>query len=195
MSHAAALDELLKVPGDELRAIVRDNARPLAGELFATMLDDRLHLGFLHVRADLPVNDELAVPVEDAVKEEESPTDIDVGNIDVPVLISWRWLLEATPLLGRLSPAGTESAGHLEDAIGTGRTDGHDVRVDHHGRKPSMTFQGVAVTERQDRDLLPLFQPEVAWDGHIVLVGYPGSLALAVKLAQGDSQPPNQQDN
>ena len=88
MSHAADLDELLEVPGDELRAIVRDNARPLAGELLATVLDDRLHLGFLHVRADLPVNNGLAVPVEDVAKEEESPTDIDVGNIDVPVLIS-----------------------------------------------------------------------------------------------------------
>ena len=88
MSHAADLDELLEVPGDELRAIVRDDAWPLTGELLATVLDDCLHLGFLHVRADLPVNNGPAVPVEDAAKEEESPTDIDVGNIDVPVLIS-----------------------------------------------------------------------------------------------------------
>jgi hypothetical protein len=64
------------------------DAEPLAGEPFVTALDDHLHLGFLYVPADLAVNNEPTVPVEDAAKEEESPTDIHGGNIDVPVLMS-----------------------------------------------------------------------------------------------------------
>src|ERR1700731_1750298 len=49
--HSTDPDEFLEVPGDELRAVIRDDARPLAWKLFASALDDRLHLGFLHVRA------------------------------------------------------------------------------------------------------------------------------------------------
>jgi hypothetical protein len=195
MSHAPDPEELLEVPGDKLGAIVRDDARLLARGLFAIALDDCFHVRFLHVRADLPVNDKPAVLVEDAAKEEESPIDIDVGNIDVPGLISLQWLLEATPLFGRLSPAGTKSAGHLEDAIDAGRTNGYNVRVDHHEREPLITPRGVTVTKRQDGDLLPLFPLEVVWDGRIVPVGCPQSVAPMVELAQGDSQPPDQQNN
>ena len=88
MSHAVDPAELREVPGDKRRAIVQDDVGLLAGEPFATALDNHLHLGFLHVRADLAVNDGPTVPVEDAAKEEESPIDMYGGNINVPVLMS-----------------------------------------------------------------------------------------------------------
>jgi hypothetical protein len=52
------------------------------------------------------VHDETAVAVEDAAQEEEGPADVEVGDIDVPVLVRPQGLLEAGPLLGRLSPRG-----------------------------------------------------------------------------------------
>ena len=36
MGHSANPDELLEVSGDELRAVIRDDTRPLAEKLFAT---------------------------------------------------------------------------------------------------------------------------------------------------------------
>ena len=102
--HPAYSDEILEVPGHELRSVVGDDPGMLAGILLASPLDDRLHLGFLHRLADLPVNDESAVAVEDAAQEEESPADVKVGDIDVPVLMRPQGLLEALPLAGWSPP-------------------------------------------------------------------------------------------
>ena len=56
--------------------------------------------------ADLPVDDEPAVAVEHAAEEEEGPADVEVGDIDVPVLMGPQGLLEALSLLGGLPPLG-----------------------------------------------------------------------------------------
>jgi hypothetical protein len=45
MSHPADADELLEVPGDELRAVVCDDPGAFSGILLARPLDDRLDLG------------------------------------------------------------------------------------------------------------------------------------------------------
>jgi hypothetical protein len=45
------------------------------------------------------VDDEPAVAVEDGAEEEEGPADVDVGDVDVPVLMRPRWLLETLALL------------------------------------------------------------------------------------------------
>src|SRR5271167_3706660 len=110
MSHTADADELLEILGDELRAIVGDDPRPLAGIQLASPLDDDLHLGLGHGLADLPVDDQPAVAVEDTAQEEECPTDVDVGNVDVPVLVRPQRLLEALPLPGWLSRSGRQLA-------------------------------------------------------------------------------------
>lgn len=95
MSHAADPDELLEVPGDELRPVVRDDPGPLAGEAFAGPLEDRLDLGFGHALAELPVDDEPAAAVEQAAEVEEGAGDVDVGDVDVPVLVRLQRLHEA----------------------------------------------------------------------------------------------------
>jgi hypothetical protein len=43
--------------------------------------------------------------------------------------------------------------------------------------------------EGQDRPLLPVFEPPVAWDECIVLVGQAIAFPPVVKLALGDSEP------
>jgi hypothetical protein len=101
---------------------------------------------------DLQVHDEPAVAIEDAAKKEESHSDVNICDIDVPVLMRPQWLLEATPLLGRCSQTGSEFAGRLEDTVDAGGTDGHHVGVEHHVRQSSISFQGVEVTERHDWD-------------------------------------------
>ena len=101
MSHSADPDELLEILGDELRPVVRDDPGPLVGEALAGPLDDRLDLGLGHALADLPVDDEPAVAVEEAAEVEERAGDVDVGDVDVPVLVGRERLLEARALVSR----------------------------------------------------------------------------------------------
>ena len=66
MRHAADADELLEILGDELRAVVGDDPRVLARELFPRPLHDRFHVDLLHLLADFPMHDVAAVAVENA---------------------------------------------------------------------------------------------------------------------------------
>jgi hypothetical protein len=136
-----------------------------------------------------PVNDESAVAVEDAAQEEESPADVEVGDIDVPVLMWPQGLLEALSLAGGNPPSRSQFVGRLEHAVDTGGADGHDIGVEHHVRQPAIALQGIEVVEGDDGRLLPILQPEVAGDATVVLVRCPQPPAPAVELTAGQSQP------
>ena len=87
MRHAADPDELLEVLGDELRPVVRNDPGVHVGKPLACSLNDRLDVDLGHGLADLSVDDEAAAAVEEAAKIEERPGNVDVGDIDVPVLV------------------------------------------------------------------------------------------------------------
>src|SRR5512135_513313 len=59
--------------------------------------------------------------------------------------------------------------------------------------QPPISFQGVAVLERDDGGLLPVLQPEATRDGSVVPVGGALPSAPATELAQGDPQPSDQE--
>ena len=65
-------------------------------------LDDRLDLGFGHALAELPVNNEPAVAIEEAAEVVERAGDVDVGDIDVPVFVGTQGLLKALALFSRV---------------------------------------------------------------------------------------------
>src|SRR6266404_1311818 len=98
MSHSADPDELLEILGDELWPVVRDDPRPRVGMPLARPLDDRLDLGLGHALADLPVDDVPAAAVEQATEVEERAGDVDVRDVDVPMLVHPERLLEAFAL-------------------------------------------------------------------------------------------------
>ena len=56
-------------------------------KLLVRSLNDRLDVNLGHGLANLPVDDEAAAAVEEAAKIEERPGNVDVGDIDVPVLV------------------------------------------------------------------------------------------------------------
>ena len=88
-----------------------------SGEALAGPLDDRLDVGLGHALADLPVDDEPAVAVEEAAEVEERAGDVDVGDVDVPVLVSAQGLLEALPLERGLVVARLDRPGLAQDAV------------------------------------------------------------------------------
>src|SRR5215813_12235336 len=92
-------NELLEVLGDELRTVVRDDARPRFRVLLLRPLQDDLVIRLGHRLPDVPVHDVPAETVQDAAQVVERPTDVQVGNIDVPVVMCCQWLRETRTLL------------------------------------------------------------------------------------------------
>jgi hypothetical protein len=102
VGHAGEADELFEILGDKLRPVVGDEAWPGVGEEFASALQDGFHVGFLHLFADFPVDDKAAATIENAAQVIEGSGDIEVADIDMPVLVG----------LQRLNEAGAFFAGH-----------------------------------------------------------------------------------
>jgi len=100
VGHAGDADELFEILGDELRSVVGDDAWCGVGELFVGALQDGSHVGILHFFADFPMNDEAAEAVEDGAKEVEGAGDIEVADIDVPLVVRLKGLSEAGSFLG-----------------------------------------------------------------------------------------------
>src|SRR5437763_7401118 len=102
------------LPGSSL---VGDDAWRFVGKGFTGALNDGLHVRFLHFVADFPVDDEAAVAIEDGAEEVEGAGDVEVADIDVPVLMGFEGLDKAGAFLGDVGRwPGQESSG-LEDAI------------------------------------------------------------------------------
>ena len=139
--HAAQANELLEVPGNELRAVVGDDPRRDSGEAFPRSLDDLLDIGLRHGFADLPVDGETAPAVQQAAQGVELAGDIDVRDIDMPVLVRAQGLNEAFALGGGLGRVAVEQAGLLENAVDTGGATGDDVLVEHHEGQPAVVLQ------------------------------------------------------
>jgi hypothetical protein len=96
--HATDADELLEIAGDELRAVVGDDLRRDAGELLPRPLDDLLDIGLGHRLPQLPVDDEAAAAVEETAQVVEGAGDVEVRDINVPVLVGAQGLNEALAL-------------------------------------------------------------------------------------------------
>ena len=185
----ADADELLEVLGDELRAVVGDDARRDAGERFAGALEDGFHVGFLHFLADFPVDDEAAAAVEDGAEEVKGAGDVEVADIDVPVLVRLQGLDEAGAFLGGRGRVPGQESGGLEDAIDAGRAAGDDVGIEHHEGQAAIAFQRMLTGEGADALLLVVGEPVVARHPGVVLVDLAEALLPVVELAGADADP------
>src|SRR5512147_2459739 len=80
-------------------------------------------------------------------------------------------------------------SGIAEHAVDAGGADGDDVGIEHHEGKSAVAFEGMPGVEIKDCFLLPVFQPPIAGDQRVVLVGQAVAGAPVVELAGGDPQP------
>ena len=60
------------------------------------------------------MDDRTAIAIQNAAQVVKRATHVDVGNIDVPVLMCMWWLLETGPLTRRLALPSREQSGSLE---------------------------------------------------------------------------------
>jgi hypothetical protein len=61
--------------------------------------------------------------------------------------------------------------------------------VKHHKREPPVAFQRVIVIKSDDGLTFPLFQPKIARNGGVMLVGFAISIDPCVELALADRKP------
>jgi hypothetical protein len=87
MGHATQADTLLEALGHKLGAIVADDPRLGPAELSTGSLQDDLYAGLCHRLADNPVNNVTAASIQDGAQVAECATDVEVGNVDVPVFV------------------------------------------------------------------------------------------------------------
>jgi hypothetical protein len=69
-------------------------------------LDDALDVALGHRLADVPVDDSAAASVEEGAQVVEAAGDVDVGDIDVPVLVGLQPLVGPSPCPRRAASSG-----------------------------------------------------------------------------------------
>ena len=111
MRHARDANELLEIASDELRAVVGDDSRLRFRVLLLGSLQNHFDVGFSHGLPEIPMHEETAEPIQNAAQVIEGAAQVDVGNVDMPVLVRLQRLLETGSLADNLpagSPDGTQ---------------------------------------------------------------------------------------
>jgi len=189
VGHTSDADELLEFLGDELGAVVADDAWFGVGVGLAGALDDGLHVGFLHFLADFPVDDEATVAIEDGAEEVERASDVEVTDIDVPVFVGLERLDEAGAFPGDVGRGPGQKSGGLEDAVDAGRTASDLVGIEHHEGQATIAFRGMRSRESTDAEFLVVGEPVVAGHPGVVFVDLAEALLPVVELAGADADP------
>lgn len=101
MGHATGLDKQLELAGDKLGAIVRNDPQSSGRELLPDPLQDDLDLGFGHLFPDFPMDAIATVAIQDQAQVVKDAAQVQVSNVNMPVLMGLRGLLKALPFAGR----------------------------------------------------------------------------------------------
>src|SRR5258708_7139047 len=102
MCHAGNANELLKILGNELRPVVREDARPRLRELLSGSLQQDIDIGFAHGLTQTPIDDIAAGAIQHRAKIVKSSMNVDVRDVDVPMLMRRQGLLEPFAFLAGL---------------------------------------------------------------------------------------------
>src|SRR5438045_9709726 len=95
----------LEVASDELRAIVGDDSRLGFQVLLLGSLQDHFDIGFSHRLTQIPMHEETTESIQNAAQVIEGAAQVDVGNVDMPVLMGLQPLLETVSLARSLTPS------------------------------------------------------------------------------------------
>lgn len=135
------------------------------------------------------MDEESATTIQEAAQVVKRAGDIDVGDIDMPVLVRPKRLDKALAFAGDLGRVAVEQAGLLENPVDARRTARDDVLVDHHEGQSAIALQREQSMEVADGLFLLVFQPVIAWNPGIVLVGLAVAVLPGVPLGGGQAQP------
>ena len=192
MGHPTDADKLLEISRDELRPIIRNDPRLGPRELLLGSLQDQFHLGFGHRFLNVPVDNIPTVSVQYTAQVVKRPTKIQIRNVYMPMLMRPKRVHKPQTLLGGLlvpPPQETRLAEHSPNA---GRTDRHDVPIQHHEGQPAVPLQRILLVKGDDGLLLPILQPKVPGNPPVMLVHFPIVAEPSIKLTGPHPQPGNE---
>src|ERR1700758_5512095 len=86
------------IASDELRAVVGDDSRLRFRVLLLGSLQNHFDVGFSHGLPEIPMHEETAEPLQNAAQVIEGAAQVDVGNVDMPVLVRLQRLLSGGSL-------------------------------------------------------------------------------------------------
>jgi hypothetical protein len=111
-------DEGFELPAFQMGSLVGDDARARAGVGFAGFLNDDLRVDLPHGWADVPRRDGARATVEDGAQEVENATDVQIAEVDMPVIV-WRKRLDKAGALFRGLAVGAANEPRVfENAVG-----------------------------------------------------------------------------
>src|SRR5581483_6060558 len=96
--HARDANELLEVASDELRTIVGDDSRLRFRVLLLGSLQDHFDISLSHGLSQIPMHEERTEPIQNGAQVIERAAQVDVGNVDMPVLMRLQRLLKPSSL-------------------------------------------------------------------------------------------------
>lgn len=97
MRHARNANELFEVPHQELWPVVGDDPRPGFRVLLPRRLQDDLDVALGHRRPPIPVHDDPAEAFQHRARIIERARSVDIGHVNVPMLVRPRRWREAGP--------------------------------------------------------------------------------------------------
>lgn len=188
MRHAGQANEFLEVLGDKLRSVVGDDPGGGLREFLPGSLQDDLHVFFVHRLAQLPVHDVAAASIKDATQITKRAAQIDVGDIDMPVLMDSERLNKARAFLGGFGVPAAQQLGLAQDTINAAGAHCNHVMVEHHERQPPIALQRVFEIKIDNRLVLPALKPEVSRNQGVVLVEFAVALQPVCNTCSAQSQ-------
>ncbi len=97
MTHPRYPNVFFEVFGDKLRTVIGNDPWTGFGVLFPSPLQNDLDILFQHAVADFPMHDVAAVSIKNGAQVTESPGNIDIRNIDMPMFVRLFGTLKAIP--------------------------------------------------------------------------------------------------
>ena len=135
MRHTRDADEFLELPGNKLWAVIGDDPRSSFRKLLLGALQNDLHIHFRHLFPDLPMNNETTASIENAAQIIEGAANVDIRNIDMPMVMRAERLHKAGALEAFLSVPFLQQSCLAKNWPGTAGADRNDVLIQKHERQ------------------------------------------------------------
>jgi hypothetical protein len=138
------------------------------------------------------MDDKTAASVKKAAQVVKRAADVEIRDVHMPVLMRQERLNEAGSLLAEFLVPLVQKPCPRKNAPGAGGADGNDIPVEHHEREPPIAFQRVIVIKSDDGLPFPFFQPEIAGNRRVMLVGSAVPIDPGVEFALAYGEPANE---
>ena len=135
------------------------------------------------------MHEEAAIAIQDAAQVEKGAADVDVADVDVPVLVGTQGLHEAGSFLGGLLVVPVQTPGFLEDAPDGLGAAGDEVLVEHAESQATIAVERMGVVIVHDGTFLLGQEPVVARNAGAVFIDLAVALLPVEELGTMDVQP------